>query len=404
MEILPPLYFDAWTVDHALKEGVSSVYSAKSLREPDRTTQLNNISEKARREIIEQAGISDPELQVNLDMEDDVATMTAADYTVTIEHPGDRQIHPPPFSPRSQRQHQGRQLGLSAPRVGAMRLLLVAAGAIVAGTAGRALADGPAVVVVKRAGVTAYGEVSEEFEERCRVRAAVLSFGDGGLTSDMKESIRGSGLVVTIGQEALDLLSPPGTTRSGAHVIPTLAFHFPSGMVGPPMTPSPELVLRVLVTARHGLHRVATVYGPRSQGFLEVAKPAAERVGLELAAASATDGPDALRKLRALVDKGDISAIWLPDDSDVVTPQLFQYALGRVQLRRGIPIAATTRQQVHSGALLAVDFAARASGRAAARAGQSHPRRQERRRWRRRPLRRGAHQRQRHRRPAAGGR
>ena len=60
-----------------------------------------------------------------------------------------------------------------------------------------------------------------------------------------------------------------------------------------------------------------------------------------------------------------VDAIWLPGDTDVITPQVFQYAL-RLQLERGLPVAAATRQQVHSGALIAVDFSPRAAGRAAA--------------------------------------
>ena len=48
-----------------------------------------------------------------------------------------------------------------------------------------------------------------------------------------------------------------------------------------------------------------------------------------------------------------------------MTPQVFQYAL-RLQLERGLPVAAATRQQVHSGALVAADFSPRAAGRIAA--------------------------------------
>jgi len=62
---------------------------------------------------------------------------------------------------------------------------------------------------------------------------------------------------------------------------------------------------------------------------------------------------------------GKVDALWLPGDTDVVTPQVFQYAL-RLQLERGLPVAAATRQQVHSGALMAADFSPRAAGRIAA--------------------------------------
>jgi hypothetical protein len=221
------------------------------------------------------------------------------------------------------------------------------------------------VVVLKRAGVTAYEEVSEEFGERCRVRARVVSFGDEGATPARLRLGRGE-LLVTVGQEALDAVQ-----GSNVRVIPTLAFHTPPGTLGPPAAPPPELVLKVLATARAGIKVVATVYGPRSETTIELARKQAERLGLQLSAKRVADGPEALRALHAMVEPPPgrkspaVDAIWLPGDTDVITPQVFQYVL-RVQLERGLPVAAATRQQVHSGALVAADFAPRAAGRAAA--------------------------------------
>jgi len=218
------------------------------------------------------------------------------------------------------------------------------------------------VLVVKRAGVTAYEEVSEEFGERCRVRARVISFADEKLDPSR---ISPNALVVTIGQEALDALT--GGAGAHARLIPTMAF-FTGGLAGPPATPHPELIFRVLTTARKDVQTIAAIYGPRADATIEEARAAATKMGLNLVAARVSDGPGAVRALHRLVDgpgRAHVQAIWLPGDTDVVTPQVFQYAL-RLQLELGVPVAAATRQQVHSGALLAVDFAPRAAGRAAA--------------------------------------
>jgi hypothetical protein len=219
------------------------------------------------------------------------------------------------------------------------------------------------VVVVKRAGVTAYEEASEEFSEHCRVRAKVVSFGDEG-PIHVKRQLRRGQLVVTVGQEAFDAVAD-----SGARTIPTLAFHAPQS-AGPPALAPPELLLRALRIARPQTKVIAVVHGPRSAATVAAAARAAERLGLILRARRAESGPEAVRRLRELVDGreeggGPLSAIWLPGDTDVVTPQLFQYAL-MLQLERGLPLVAATRQQVHAGALLAVDFSPRAAGRAAA--------------------------------------
>jgi ABC-type uncharacterized transport system substrate-binding protein len=90
---------------------------------------------------------------------------------------------------------------------------------------------------------------------------------------------------------------------------------------------------------------------------------AAERLGLSMVIARVSSGPEAVRALRNMAPKVD--ALWLPGDTDVVTVQVFQYAL-RLQLERGLPVAAATRQQVHSGALVAADFDPHAAGRIAA--------------------------------------
>jgi hypothetical protein len=215
------------------------------------------------------------------------------------------------------------------------------------------------VVLIKRAGVTAYEEVAEEFAERCRVHARVLSFGDEGprglpLGPDV--------LLVTVGQEAIDAVA--AHSAIGARIIPILAFHPPDALVGPPASPSPELILKVLAVARAPkLKVVGAVYGPRSAATLQQAAAAAHKLGLTLMASRVSSGAEAVRALRRLGP--DVGALWLPGDPDVITPQVFQYAL-RLQLELGLPVAAATRQQVHSGALVAVDFSPRAAGRVAA--------------------------------------
>jgi hypothetical protein len=214
------------------------------------------------------------------------------------------------------------------------------------------------VLVVKRAGITAYEEVTEEFGERCRVRARVVSFGDDGMRQLGNLRLSADDVVVTVGQEALDALR-----GSPAHIIPTLAFELPHGLVGPPASPPPELILRLLRMARGQIQRVGVVYGPRAGALVVQAQRAAERLGVQLVATRADSGPEAVRVLRRLAPTVD--ALWLPGDTDVITPQVFQYAL-RLQLERGLPVAAATRQQVHSGALLAADFSPRDAGRIAA--------------------------------------
>jgi hypothetical protein len=80
-----PVYFDAWSVDHILKEAASQTYQANRLTESQRMEQLKQIVDTARSKIVKQVEIKDPELTVNLNIDGDKATMTA-DYTVKVTH------------------------------------------------------------------------------------------------------------------------------------------------------------------------------------------------------------------------------------------------------------------------------------------------------------------------------
>ncbi|MGZ3441900.1 MAG: hypothetical protein ACXVDD_20410 [Polyangia bacterium] len=81
-----PAYFDAWTVDHLLKEAASTTYRLNRLNEPERTKQLKALVDKTRSDIMKQGNVTDPELQVNLDIDGNTVAVSA-DYSVEITHP-----------------------------------------------------------------------------------------------------------------------------------------------------------------------------------------------------------------------------------------------------------------------------------------------------------------------------
>lgn len=82
-----PAYFDGWTVDHILKETAAAVYRANRLREPERTTTLRELLDKARADIIKKANVTDPDLRVDLEIEEQMARVSA-EYMVVVTHAG----------------------------------------------------------------------------------------------------------------------------------------------------------------------------------------------------------------------------------------------------------------------------------------------------------------------------
>jgi hypothetical protein len=81
-----PAYFDGWSVDHILRESASATYRVMRLNEPARTKTLKAIVDKAREDIATKANVSDPDLVVDLNIDGNMATMTA-NYHVVITHP-----------------------------------------------------------------------------------------------------------------------------------------------------------------------------------------------------------------------------------------------------------------------------------------------------------------------------
>lgn len=218
-------------------------------------------------------------------------------------------------------------------------------------------AEGQDVVVIRHPGVPAYQELFDEFSERCRMATRVITVeSSSGIPLD--ERIGNARVLVTLGQDALD-----ATRARKERRIAVLAAYAQEGALTAPTTGSPFELLRALKLAMPRVRTIGVVAGPRQEAWLARVTDAAHKSGITLVVERPADGPSAVRALAAIA--GRIDAIWLPADPDVVTVQVFRFAL-QLQLERRLPVVAATRQQVHSGALLAIDFAPRALGRAAA--------------------------------------
>jgi hypothetical protein len=81
-----PVYFDAWTVDHVLKELATAMYRANRLNEPERSKTMRELLDKGRSDIIAKANVTDPELRLDLEVQESTAEVTAQ-YTVVVTHP-----------------------------------------------------------------------------------------------------------------------------------------------------------------------------------------------------------------------------------------------------------------------------------------------------------------------------
>lgn len=78
-----PVYLNAWTVDHLLTEAASSTYRISHYAEPERSQGLKQLLDQTRAAIQTQAQVTDPDLALNLDLDGDLATVSA-DYSVVV--------------------------------------------------------------------------------------------------------------------------------------------------------------------------------------------------------------------------------------------------------------------------------------------------------------------------------
>jgi len=86
MWVFFPVYWDAWTVDHQLRETAALCYRVNRYAEPGRTIELRKLLKKAQEDSIRLAHITDPEFDVSLEIEGDNLFLHAI-YKVTVRHP-----------------------------------------------------------------------------------------------------------------------------------------------------------------------------------------------------------------------------------------------------------------------------------------------------------------------------
>jgi hypothetical protein len=250
---------------------------------------------------------------------------------------------------------------------GALLLLSLASTAAAEPRSGKPSPEGtePRVVVLRQPGLRSYEQVAEEF--RGRVPAAVRMLATKPLSPISLRAWLDSyrpGLVLAIGQTAHDL------ARAGADcpVVSVLAFHRLEAPPGParhliPCQIPAEQVLRALRHARPRLRSVALLHGPGTAGTVPAALAGARALRIQLVPVLARTPGEAISRLREVVSR--VSALWLQPDLDILSLQVFQYALV-LQFRRGVALVGASRRHAAQGALLALDHSPTVIGRQAA--------------------------------------
>lgn len=216
----------------------------------------------------------------------------------------------------------------------------------------------PLIVVLRRPGLRTYERVAEEFRGRVPAEVRVLAVRPrrSGRAERSREELRRwlratrPNLVFAIGQAAYDFAS---TAAPELPLLHALVFrHADSRSHGIASAPPAQAVLVAFSRARPGLRAVGVLCGPSSQKLLAPARAAADALGISLVPLRAGDPADAIQKLHRA--QRALDGVWLLPDLDVLSAQVFQFAVA-LQYRRRIPLMGATATHVAQGALFAVD-------------------------------------------------
>ncbi len=233
----------------------------------------------------------------------------------------------------------------------------------------------PLVLALRRPGLRSYEKVIEEFRGRVgadvRVLSAQPSRGQVAPPQRVKalrrwlEQTRPN-LVFAVGQSAYDFACEVGL---GLPLLHVLVYHRrdPTHQ-GIDSQPPAQAVMLAFSRARPGPRVVVALHGPETRTVVEAARAVATSQGIELVGLTSRTPDEAVRRLRkalAAPRPRPLDGIWLVPDQQVLTPQVFQYAVSQ-QFRRGLLLMGATRQHVSRGALFAVDLDPSSLGRQAA--------------------------------------
>ncbi len=218
----------------------------------------------------------------------------------------------------------------------------------------------PRVAVLRQAGLASYEQVAEEFRSRVRAAVRVISASQGQRAA-LLGWIRSyhPDLVLTIGQSAHDLLRG---SRIGPTVAALVYHRLSQDEAVVPVEISPAAVVEAFRLARPATRRLGVLHGPETGALALAAARAMAPLGVVLRVEAARTPGDAISRLRQM---RDLDGLWLMTDLEILTPQVFQYALV-LQFRRGIPVLGATRRHAAQGALFALDHDPHEVGRQAA--------------------------------------
>jgi ABC-type uncharacterized transport system substrate-binding protein len=247
----------------------------------------------------------------------------------------------------------------------------------------------PSVVVLKSGRVRAFQDVADAFQDNCRVHVQQLYMADGNsppgpARERLQVAVQSARVLVAVGQPAIEVVS-----GMRAHIVYALVPDPPAGAIGTNSIAAPSAVFRAMYTLQPSIRRIGVVYSPRAVQRVQLARIAARAMGIELVERMVQSGPEAIRAMNAMVGGGAepsegvtvvspgagrvaevgslgsplaIDAMWIGADPQLIDTQVTHFLM-EMQLKWKLPVITCTRQQVISGALLAVDWSPEAVGR-----------------------------------------
>ncbi|MBJ6723984.1 ABC transporter substrate-binding protein [Geomesophilobacter sediminis] len=210
------------------------------------------------------------------------------------------------------------------------------------------------ILVVQSVRDASFTEVMKGFRSSCSASVRTLILSDY-TEVDVPRVVREEqpSLILSLGESAYNAVKKVRRTPivSLMSLGLSLGRSVPNNVTGVGIVAPPDQYMKVF--ASMGARRVGVLYNPaRSGNYLNQARRAAERAGLDILAIEVREPRDVVRRLEVL--KGRVDALWLLPDTTAVSPATTE-AFFLFSMEQWKPVVAFSGNYLRMGAAASVD-------------------------------------------------